>query len=72
MVKGIRSPTCGVLRAKILEAKYDAKLEFLGVGGQKTFCGGSVDIFWNYTISDCSKLQHLVQNWPHHSTIIYK
>ena len=29
------------------EAKYEAKLEFPGGGGtkQKTFCGGSMDIF---------------------------
>jgi len=43
----------GALKAKILEAKYEAKLEFLGgrVWGakQKTFCRGSMDIFWNYT-----------------------
>ena len=40
----------GVLKAKILEAKYEAKLEFAGgMGGakQKTFSGGSMDIFWN-------------------------
>jgi len=37
----------GVLKAKILEAKYEAKLEFLGGRGckTKTFCGGSIDIF---------------------------
>jgi len=44
----------GVLKAKILETKYEAKLEFLGGRGggakQKTFCGGCMDIFWNYTI----------------------
>jgi len=39
-----------VLKAKTLEANYEA-------GGrwgakQKTFCGGSIDIFWNYTIED--------------------
>ena len=42
----------GVLKANILEAKYEAKLEFLGgmgVAKQKTFHGGSMDIFWNYT-----------------------
>ena len=42
----------GVLKVKILEAKYKAKLEFsggMGGGGakQKTFFGGSMDIFWN-------------------------
>ena len=37
----------GVLKAKILEAKYEAKLEFLGGRGckTKTFHGGSKDIF---------------------------
>ena len=36
----------GVLKAKQLEAKYDAKLEFPGGGCKtKTFCGGSMDIF---------------------------
>ena len=40
----------GVLKVKILEAKYEAKLEFpRGTGGakQKTFHGRSMDIFWN-------------------------
>ena len=44
----------GVLKVKILEAKYEAKLEFSGgMGGtkQKTFCGGEYGyilelIFW--------------------------
>ena len=36
-------------KAKILEAKYEAKLESLGGQYRKTFCGGSKDIFWNYT-----------------------
>ena len=42
----------GVLKAQILEAKYEAKLEYLGQRGCKTkiFRGGSMDIFWNYTI----------------------
>ena len=42
----------GVLKLKIFEAKYEAKLEFPGGEGgakQKTFCGGSMDISWNYT-----------------------
>jgi len=45
----------GILEPKILEAKYEAKVEFLGGGGeegsakQKTFCGGSMDILWNCT-----------------------
>ena len=54
----------GVLKAKILEAKYEAKLEFLGGRGYKTktFRGGSMDIFWNYTflftlIFTCSNIQ---------------
>ena len=48
----------GVLKAKILEAKYEAKLEFNGGGGgwgvqnKKTSVGGvhGLDIFWNYTM----------------------
>ena len=46
----------GVLKAKILEEMYENKLESPGgrVGGggakQKTFHGGSMDIFWNCTI----------------------
>ena len=47
----------GVLRAKILEAKYEAKLGFPGGGGggrgdakQIPFCEGNMDIFWNCTI----------------------
>ena len=43
----------GDLKAKLLEGQYEAKLEFPGgCGGakQKTSHGGSVDIFWNYTI----------------------
>ena len=46
----------GVLKAKILEAKYEAKLEFpgrirMGDAKQKTFHGGgSMDIFWNCII----------------------
>jgi len=46
----------GILKAKFLEAKYEAKLEFLGGGGwvgakpkKKNFHGESKDIFWNYT-----------------------
>jgi len=42
----------GVLKAKILEAKYEAELKFLGRGGGtklKTFHGWSMDIFWNCT-----------------------
>ena len=45
----------GVLKVKILEAKYEAKQKFFFGGGdggakQKTFCGGSMDISWNYTL----------------------
>ena len=42
----------GILKVKILEAKYEAKLEFpggMGVQNQKTFREGSMDIFWNCT-----------------------
>ena len=45
----------GILKSKILEAKYKAKLEFPGVRlvqYKKTFHGGSMDIFWNGTIYD--------------------
>ena len=48
----------GVLKAKFLEAMYENKPEFPGGGGggakQKTFCGGSMDIFWNCTLSSKS------------------
>ena len=43
----------GILKVKILEAKYEAKLEFPGGMGnakQKTLCGGSMDTFWNCTL----------------------
>jgi len=43
----------GVFKAKLLEGQYEAKLEFpRGCGGakQKTFRGGSMDIFWNNTM----------------------
>ena len=43
----------GVLEAKLLEEKYEAKLEFpggWGVQNQKPPGAGSTDIFWNYTI----------------------
>ena len=47
----------GVLKVKILEAKYEAELEFPGGGGvgdakQKPFNGGGggMDIFWNCTL----------------------
>ena len=41
------------LKAKILEAKYEAKMEFFvgrGVQNKKTSRGGSMDIFWNRTL----------------------
>ena len=43
----------GILKVKILEVKYEAKLIFPGKTGgekQKTFHGGSMDAFWNYTV----------------------
>ena len=56
----------GVLKVKILEAKYQAKLEFPGGTGaqnKKTFPGGSRDIFWNCTISDESEhVNYLLAN----------
>ena len=45
----------GVLN-KILEANYEAKLEFPRGSKDakpKTFCGGSMDIFWNCTFLFC-------------------
>ena len=38
---------------KILEAKYEVKLEFSGGRGakQNTFHGGSMDIFWNFLLT---------------------
>ena len=47
----------GILKAKFLEEMYENKLEFPGGGGeggakQKTFRGGSMDIFWNCTIME--------------------
>ena len=41
-----------VLKSQTLEEKYEAKLEFPGECGvqKKTFFGGSMDIFWNYTL----------------------
>ena len=44
-----------VLKVKLLEEKYEAKLEFpRGREGakQETLCGGSMDIFWNCTLYD--------------------
>ena len=43
----------GALEDKILEVKFEAKLEFpggMGVQNKKTFRGGSMDIFWNLHI----------------------
>ena len=41
----------GVLKVNILEAKYEANLEFVGGGGckTKTLLWGGMDIFWNCT-----------------------
>ena len=42
-----------VLKGKILQEKYKAKLEFPRVGGggwKKILPGGSKDIFWNCTL----------------------
>ena len=42
----------GISRAKFLKGMYENKLEFPGgrcSAKQKTFCGGSMDIFWNCT-----------------------
>ena len=47
----------GLKKAKFLEEMYENILEFLGGGGggggakQKTFCEGSMDIFWNFTFT---------------------
>ena len=52
----------GVLKAKIIEAKYEAKLDFVGVMGvqnKKTFRGGSMNIFWNNTMLGARKLKQL-------------
>ena len=46
----------------MLEAKYEPKLEFpggTGVAKQKTFCAGSMDMFWNCTI----KFQPGLKSW---------
>ena len=50
----------GVLKATFLEAIYENKVEFPGGGGgvakQKTFCGGSMDIFGNCTIHNTAPI----------------
>ena len=51
----------GILKAKLLKEKYEAKLEFPGGEGgakQKTFHEGSIDIFWNYTFKRLSRQEH--------------
>ena len=54
--------------AKILEAQYEAKLEFPGGGGgegckMKTLPGGSMDIFWNHTINTKVRIEfHTTKN----------
>ena len=43
----------GVLTAKILETKYEAKLECLrgeGLQNKKKPLLGGMDVFWNYTL----------------------
>ena len=42
----------GVLKVKLLEGKYEAKLEFTGGRGckTKTFHGESMDMLWNNTL----------------------
>ena len=43
----------GVLKFKILEAKYEAKMEFPGGGGgckTENLSWGEYDIFWNSTL----------------------
>ena len=66
----------GVLKAKILEAKYEDKLGFpVGrVGGakqkKKTFCGRSMDIFWTCTISFSVRITSiLVKPYIHSLTV---
>ena len=53
--RSLEIPSKGVLKAKLLEENTRLNLGFLGRGGgrgakQKTFHGGSMDIFWNYTM----------------------
>ena len=75
----------GDIKAKILEAMYEALLEFLwGRRGakQKTFFGGSKDIFWNYTIAEshqwalhygkCVSRHILAKNSCSHNTLIFE
>ena len=40
----------GVLITKIVQAKYEAKLNFLGGGGVQKPSMGGMDIFWNCTL----------------------
>ena len=46
----------GALKSKPLGGKYEAKLKFPGRRGgrkqKKTFMEGSMDIFWNYRLSN--------------------
>ena len=74
----------GVLKAKVLEAKYEAKQEFPeggeGVQNKKTFHGGSMDIFWNCTIQIHSKeLLEMLENrdkstrpWMRTNTLVHR
>ena len=48
----------GFLKAKFLEAMHENTMEFpggwRGAQTKKTLCGGSMDIFWNCTLPDCT------------------
>ena len=55
----------GVLKVKILEAKYEDKLEFpggRGVQNKNTFCGGSMGILWNCQLQNCLLLNLMLNN----------
>ena len=66
------------LKAQYLEAMYENKLEFPGGredAKQKTFRGGSMDIFWNYTMtrknSSDTVWSHLCLVWDREAKIIF-
>ena len=53
----------GVLKAKFVKEMYENVLEFPGGRGgakQKIFHGGSMDIFWNCTLSSSDKVTLLL------------
>ena len=61
-----------VLKAKILVAKYEAILEFLGGRGggaakQKTFHEGSMDIFWIYTLCHLNEMYNFFTTVAHNA-----